>query len=98
MVIINLQATPLDELADLIINALIDDVWVLLMKKLGLKIPEFKLNRLAKVELDESKSGKESIRVSGIDYTGMSYEIFKNIQINGQNGEEYILKEDEIEN
>lgn len=45
LVIVNLQCTPLDALAKLIIHAKTDDVSRLLMAKLGLQIPEFKLKR-----------------------------------------------------
>lgn len=45
LVIVNLQKTPLDSVAALRINAMCDDVMVLLMKKLSLNIPEFQLER-----------------------------------------------------
>ena len=45
LVIVNLQRTPLDRLAKLRINAKCDDVTRLLMSKLKLEIPEFRLNR-----------------------------------------------------
>ena len=46
LVIVNLQRTPLDDLASLRINGKCDDVIVMLMKKLQLDIPEFRLKRL----------------------------------------------------
>ena len=49
LVIVNLQRTPLDPLAKLLIHAKCDDVSRLLMTKLGLPIPQFTLKRLAGV-------------------------------------------------
>ena len=45
MVIVNLQHTPMDRLAKLRIYAKTDDVSRMLMSKLGLEIPEFRLKR-----------------------------------------------------
>ena len=45
LVIVNLQKTPLDYLASLRINGKCDDVMKLLMSKLSLEIPEFRLTR-----------------------------------------------------
>jgi len=44
LVIVNLQATPLDD-NGFRINGMIDDVMISLMKKLNLEIPEFTLKR-----------------------------------------------------
>jgi len=52
LVIVNLQATPLDPLAKLRINAKTDDVMKRLMEKLQLPIPPFKLRRYACVHYD----------------------------------------------
>jgi NAD-dependent SIR2 family protein deacetylase len=41
LVIINLQKTPLDKMAKLVIHAKIDDVVEILMEKLKLGIPKF---------------------------------------------------------
>ena len=46
LVVVNLQTTPLDDIAKLRIFAKCDDVSTLLMEKLGLTIPPFKLRRL----------------------------------------------------
>ena len=51
LVIINLQMTPFSELAELEIFAKIDDVFELLMAKLGYEIPEFKLVRNIKISV-----------------------------------------------
>ena len=70
MVIINLQKTPMDHLADLVIHGYIDDVIERLMKKLDLTIPQFKLDRWAKIKLEEGKDGKETLHVDGMDKLG----------------------------
>ena len=51
LVIINLQKTPFTDLADINIFAKIDDVFELLMKKLGYEIPEYKLERQIKISV-----------------------------------------------
>ena len=45
LVIVNLQATPLDYACKLRIFAKCDEVSKMLMSKLGLEIPEFRLKR-----------------------------------------------------
>ena len=50
LVIVNLQRTPLDPLAKLLIHAKCDDVSKLLMTKLGLPIPQFTLKRSVRAE------------------------------------------------
>ena len=45
LVIVNLQNTPLDHLTKLRVYAKCDDFTKLVMSKLGLEIPEFKLKR-----------------------------------------------------
>ena len=48
------------------IHCKIDDFFVILMQKLQLNIPEFKLNRWIQAEIEETKSGKEILHVNGI--------------------------------
>ena len=45
LVIVNLQPTPLDDMATLRINGMCDKVIEILMKKLDIVIPEFALER-----------------------------------------------------
>jgi len=49
LVIVNLQATPLDSLAALRINATTDKVMIMLMEKLRMPIPEFRLQRFVTI-------------------------------------------------
>jgi len=51
LVIVNLQKTPLDRFAKLIVHAKIDEFMDLLMKKLSIEIPEFRLNRWVDIYL-----------------------------------------------
>lgn len=81
LVIVNLQATPLDDYA-LGIHGLIDDVMGRLMYKLGLEIPPFVLKRrvmVTKKVLD--KNGKTGIVVRGVDATGSPYSLLKGIKM-----------------
>ena len=49
LVVINLQATPLDYVCKLRIFAKCDDVSKMLMSKLGLETPEFRLKRYVRL-------------------------------------------------
>ena len=53
LVIVNLQKTPLDKDASLIIHSKIDDMFEILMKKLNMQIPKFKLKRWVKLSFDQ---------------------------------------------
>ena len=78
-------------MASLVIHAKIDDVMIPLMKKLNLDIPEFNLNRWAKVKLEESKSGNETLVVEGMDANGGPFDLFKKIKIQGKIGSKFVL-------
>ena len=58
----------------------------ILMKKLSLKIPQFKLNRWIKAKLTgaQAKSPSSNLTISGIDANGSPYQLFKQIKINGK--------------
>ncbi|KAL4484948.1 hypothetical protein ABPG74_020125 [Tetrahymena malaccensis] len=77
LVIINLQKTPLDSVAALRINAMCDDVMKMVMKKLGLDIPEFTLERRVVLE----KTGMNALTVSSIDSDDSPYDLFKQIKV-----------------
>ena len=80
---VNLQKTPCDAEADFVIHGLIDDVIDRLMVKLNLAIPTFKLDRWVKVSIEESKTGKETLHVAGMDRLGGPYSLFKAVKIDG---------------
>ena len=76
LVIVNLQKTPLDSYASLIIHAKIDEMFDVLMDKLSLKIPQFMLSRWIKAKLSGTgavKSPSSNLVVSGIDANGSPY-------------------------
>jgi len=83
LVIVNLQATPLDKHA-FRINGMIDDVITLLMKKLELEIPPFRLTRHLSIKYipastDSKSSQKESLLLRGVDSNGDPYSLFPQI-------------------
>lgn len=76
---INLQKTPQDYEADFVIHGLMDNVMEILMEKLHIKIPEFRLQRWAKVSL----TNKNTVKVQGIDQIGEPFTLFPKVQVNG---------------
>jgi mono-ADP-ribosyltransferase sirtuin 6 len=74
LVIVNLQETPLDKLASLRIFAKCEDVSRLLMEKMGLSIPEFRLQRkLLIAQKAISGSPKYQICVQGMSSDGLPF-------------------------
>ena len=61
----NLQKTPLDRKAALVINATCDEVMTGLMARLQLSIPPFKLKRLVQIGHRRSSSAVE-LFISGV--------------------------------
>jgi len=98
LVIVNLQATPLDKYA-FRINGLIDDVMTRLMAKLDLEIPAFTLKRrvaIVKSDTDPKRptqKGKVALVIRGVDEKGDPYSLFKSVQTTFSNGGEVIEKE-----
>lgn len=96
LVIVNLQATPLDSYA-FRINGLIDDVLTRLMAKLDLPIPPFTLKRrvaIKKTDVDPSKptqKGKTGIVVRGVDEAGSPFQLFTSVGINFAKSKENIV-------
>ena len=94
-VIVNLQKTPLDDDADFVIHGLADDVIERLMKKLKLGIPEFRIDRWVKVQIEENKKEKqETLHVSGIDKSGGPFDLFRYVKIDGALGGHQALREE----
>jgi len=89
LVIINLQKTPMDHMATLVIHAKIDTVMEKVMQKLKLTPPPFTLKRYMEVALLD----KKSVKVRGIDEDGSPYTIFKSAKINNNPGFMYNLGE-----
>lgn len=74
LAIINLQPTPLDSFA-LRVNSLCDPFMQILMSKLGIEVPKFKIFR--KIEI---RSFGNKIQVRGLDSLGNNFSIFKKVR------------------
>ncbi|KAH7356932.1 DHS-like NAD/FAD-binding domain-containing protein [Rhexocercosporidium sp. MPI-PUGE-AT-0058] len=66
LVICNLQATPLDDLADTRVYSKTDDLMALVMQKLDLSIPPFILHRRLIIEMESNSDGHQMM-ISGVD-------------------------------
>lgn len=98
LVIVNIQKTPLDNLASLRIYAFCDVFMEMVMDRLKIKIPKFILNRRVIIELPgnnkkqikDSKEAipikkKQSILIRGVDADGSPYSLFKKVEIEREN-------------
>ena len=90
LVIVNLQKTPLDRRAAMVIHAFCDTVINMLMEQLRLEIPPFKLVRRVRIikSIEAAKNSatkKECITLHGIDVDGKHFSLFPkmDIQVNG---------------
>lgn len=98
IVIVNLQKTPMDPFAYMNIHCKIDQFFEILMSKLGLEIPQFKLERWVEAEIEESKTGKEKLRIKGITEMGTQFDLFKTVKIDGSLGCAKSLTEAQMNN
>lgn len=76
LVIVNLQKTPLDNIAALCIYAKCEDVMIMLMKKLDYQIPKWQIKK--RLELQVSPD-KKSFTLGGVDGNGAPYVLYKEI-------------------
>jgi len=88
-VIVNLQATPLDEGA-LRIDGFIDDVMIKLMEKLRLEIPPFILRRRVMVKKIKDENNKEGLFIRGVDEFGTPYQLFQRMKATFSESQEMI--------
>jgi len=82
LVIVNLQSTPLDDVATLRINGMCDDVMRSLMEKLKLTIPPFILRRYVHVttSLVSAKDSKNVlVTISAVDSDGTPVSLFESV-------------------
>lgn len=81
LIIVNLQATPLDKYAYLRINGLCDDVMRRLAAKLELKVRDFILKRLISFKINK----ENDLEFRGIDIREVPFTFFKSVfaKING---------------
>lgn len=89
LVIVNLQRTPLDSIASIVIHGKTDEVMELIMKNLNLEIPKFYLTRRVLVGV----TGSRKLLVRGIDVDGTPATILKRVTI----GEEYVIEKEPFE-
>ena len=82
LVIVNLQKTPIDKHATLVIHGKCDEVMRLTMKKLKLQIPEWRLTRRLRVTGDAKT---KNVSFKGIDSNGDLYDFMKSIAVTGLN-------------
>mmetsp|Transcript_9984 Transcript_9984/g.34990 ORF Transcript_9984/g.34990 Transcript_9984/m.34990 type:complete len:447 (-) Transcript_9984:173-1513(-) len=86
LVIVNLQRTPLDHKADLVIHAKCDDVMSQLARELRMEVPEFRLRRYVKVSRTSRRSDA-SVTVQGVNVDGTPYSLFKRVVFMKKGGE-----------
>merc|ERR1712096_148359 len=79
LVICNLQQTPLDGLAAMRIGAKCDDVTRLLMQKLNIEIPEFRLRRFIKFEKKATDDRGLELLVRAVDSRGVPHDLFSKV-------------------
>jgi hypothetical protein len=74
-VIVNLQATALDHIAFMRINALCEDVMLRIAKKIELKVKEFIWKRLISFEIHQNND----LTFRGIDQRGLPYAFLRKV-------------------
>ena len=84
--IVNLQKTNMDNLCDVRIFAKCDDVMRLLCKKLNVEIPEWKLKRYIKINVDKRYN---MISIFGVDSDGTPYDILSEIKLMVKDDDNY---------
>lgn len=80
LVIVNIQKTPLDDSAALVIHAFCDVVMEKLMTALNLQIPGFKLVRHLKVT-KTNEEGTQKLLFEGVEADGSPFSIFRKLKI-----------------
>lgn len=80
VVIINLQKTPADQYASLLIHEKVDKVIEMVMKHLEIPIPEFR--RTYRLKMSIPANGKK-VQLTGVDANGACYTLFKNLKVTG---------------
>ncbi|KAK3307738.1 DHS-like NAD/FAD-binding domain-containing protein [Chaetomium strumarium] len=84
LAICNLQATPLDAMADLRVHAKTDELMVKVMRKLGMGIPGFALQRRLSVHVEaagERRAGIGKVIVSGVDVDGTPVSFLRSVKL-----------------
>lgn len=61
----------------MVVHSKIDEFMTLVMNCLSIEVEKFTLSRWFQAKIEESKSGKETIKINGITQDGSPYSIFK---------------------
>lgn len=80
LVLINLQKTPIDHLATMVIHGKCDDVMKMLMEKLSYQIPTWQMKK--RIEISLVEEGKK-VSLRGVDDTRLPFHLFKQIDLIG---------------
>ena len=80
LVICNLQKTPLDHYATLVIHAKCDDIMKGLMERLGYQIPVWQMKKRLEVSLVDNGS---KVQFRGVDDTRQPFVLFKKVDVTG---------------
>uniref|UniRef100_A0A1X7STS1 Regulatory protein SIR2 homolog 7 n=2 Tax=Amphimedon queenslandica TaxID=400682 RepID=A0A1X7STS1_AMPQE len=85
LVIVNLQKTPLHNMAALCIHAKCEEVSTMVMEKLGLPIPEFRLKRRVFIKVTQSTKGppeeQVSLSIEGQDMYGFYFSFLTGVTV-----------------
>jgi NAD-dependent SIR2 family protein deacetylase len=79
LVIVNLQKTPLNDMASLVIHGKCDQVMELVMEHLQIPIPKWQLQRRLLLEM----SDEQELCVKGVEKDGSVYQYLKSVQVEG---------------
>ena len=80
LVICNLQKTPLDDYAALVIHAKCDDIMTGLMERLGYQTPVWKMKKRLEVSLVDNGA---KVQFRGVDDTRKPFDLFKKVDVTG---------------
>lgn len=83
LVICNLQTTPLDNDAHMLIRTRTDYLMIRTMAKLGFEIPRFILRRQLVVEVQTQSAERHQLKVYGIDVDGTPVTFLKSAKLEG---------------
>ncbi len=84
LVICNLQATPLDGMAELRVHAKTDDLMVRVMRELEMEIPGFVLQRRLAITVEAMGQGRGArckVTVAGVDVDGTPVSFLRSVKL-----------------
>ena len=93
VVIVNLQKTPMDNVAAMVVHSEIEPFMQLVMDELCIEIKKCTLKRWFNVQIEESQNGLETLKVNGISEDGSPYDMFKSVIIDGELSQTHHLTE-----